>query len=96
MKSKMSLLLSACSWFHVIHHRMLYQCKKKNLYISVKIMEKGNLMLFFKANLHLLSSIPTCKTNLDSQFLMDKINYNPIIFLFLLSNVLKKKRPKMG
>jgi len=55
-------------------------------------MEKGNLMLFFKANLHLLSSIPTCKTNLDSQFLMDKINYNPIIFLFLLSNVQQKKK----
>jgi len=30
-------------------------------------MEKGNLMLFFKANLHLLSSILTCKTNLSRQ-----------------------------
>lgn len=60
-------------------------------------MGKGHLMLticFFKAKLHLLSSILTCKTHFKPtrQFLMDKINYNPNIFLFLLSNVLKKEQ----
>jgi len=55
-------------------------------------MEKGNLMLFLKQTC--IFSAPFLHVKpiyQDSQFLMDKINYNPIIFLFLLSNVQKKK-----